>query len=208
MLVKKEAAGTTAYANYYFNKLEQDRALKRMKDLGDFTTASGPWTLSGQTAKGEQFTAKITADKVEFKLGDKDYTQDLSITASDFDDLPPKSGGLATALGHLHQMISRRDKFTELYYLGSEPLDGQGEKVDVVVAVQTNVESRWYFQPNSGQLLGFDTRIAENEDECEIRFGGWKEFEGRQLPTPFNVRSGGADFGTFEITSAELKSAE
>ncbi len=190
MLVKKDTAGTAAYANYYFNKVEQDRTLKTMKDLGDFSQANGLWTLSGQTAKGEEFTAKITADKVDFKLAGKDYVQDLSVTASDFDDLPPKSGGLLTALGHLHRMLCRRDSFTELYYLGSEPLDGVGEKVDVIVAVQTNVESRWYFQPETKKLLGFDTRIAENEDECEIRFGGWKEFEGgRKLPTPFTVRS-------------------
>ena len=208
MLVKKESAGTAAFANYYFNKLEQDRTLKGMKDLGDFSKVQGPWTLAGKSANNEEFTAKISSENVELQLAGKDYAQDLSLSATDFDDLPPKSGGLLTALGHLHRMLSQRDKFTELYYLGSEPLDGQGEKVDVIVAVQTNVESRWYFHPESGQLLGFDTRIADDEDECEIRIGGWKDFEGRQLPSPFTVRRGGETFGTFEITSAEFKPAE
>jgi hypothetical protein len=206
MLVKKEGAGNVAYANHYFNKLEQDRTLKAMKDLGDFSSAKGLWTLTGKSAKGEDFTAKIAPDKVEFKLAGKDYTQDL--TTGNFENLPPKSGGLLAAFGHLHRMLSQRDQFTELYYLGSEPLDGQGEKVDVMVAVQTNVESRWYFHPDSGQLLGFDTIIDENDDECEIRIAGWKDFEGRKLPAAFTVDSGGVTFGTFEIANAELKSAE
>ncbi len=206
MLVKKDTVGTTAFANYYFNKLEQDRTLKAMNELGDFSSAQGLWTLTGKTDKGQEFTAKITQEKVEFQLADQSYEQDL--TSGDFADLPPKSGGLLAALGHLHRMLSIRDKFTELYYLGSEPLDGQGEKVDVMVAVQTNVQSRWYFDPETGRLLGFDTRIAEDEDECEIRIAEWKEFEGRKLPSPFTVIRGNETFGTFEITSAQLKPAE
>ncbi len=206
MLVKKEGAGTTAYANFYFNKLEQDRTLKGMKDLGDFSAVKGLWTLSGKTQKGEDFSVKITPANVELKLAGKDYVQDF--TTGNFENLPPKSGGLLAALGHLHRMLALRDQFTELYYLGSEPLDGQGEKVDVIVAVQTNVESRWYFHPDSGQLLGFDTIIDENDDECEIRIAGWKDFEGRKLPAAFTVTSGGVAFGTFEIVSAELKAME
>lgn len=206
MLVKKEGAGNVAYANFYFNKLEQDRTLKGMKDLGDFSDAKALWTLTGKSAKGEAFTAKILLDKVELKLADKDYAQDL--TSGNFENLPPKSGGLLAAFGHLRRFLAEREQFTELYYLGSEPLDGQGEKVDVIVAVQTNVESRWYFHPDSGQLLGFDTIIDENDDECEIRIAGWKDFDGRKLPAAFTVSSGGVPFGTFEVTSAELKKAE
>jgi hypothetical protein len=206
MLVKKEGAGTVAYANYYFNQLEQDRTLKGIKELGDFSNAKGLWTLTGKPAKGEGFTAKITPAKVELKLAGQDYAQDL--TSGNYENLPPGSGGLLAAFGHLHRFLAERDQFTELYYLGSEPLDGQGEKVDVIVCVQTNTESRWYFHPQSGQLLGFDTIIDENADECEIRIAGWKDFEGRKLPGAFTVTSGGVPFGTFELSSAELKSAE
>ncbi|MCA9070680.1 MAG: PDZ domain-containing protein, partial [Planctomycetaceae bacterium] len=203
MLVKKDKVGGVPFMNYYFNKLEQDRALKGVKDLGDFSKAKGAWTLTGKNDKGETFTANISKDKIEFQLGDKTYTE-----TGEFEDLPPKSGGLLTALSHLRQMLALSDEFTELYYLGSEPLDGQGDKVDVVVSVLTNVESRWYADREKGQLLGFDTRLAENEDECEIRIGGWKEFDGRKLPSPFTVSTGGEKFGTFEITTAELKPAE
>jgi len=192
-----------AFANYYFNKKEQDRVLKGMQDLGDFSKAGGEWTLSGKTAKGESFTAKIADEKVEFELGDKSYTE-----TGEFEDLPPKSGGLLTALNHLWRFFAHRDKFTEFYYLGSEPLDGSGEKVDVIVAVKINVESRWYFDRESGELLGFDTRLAENEDDCEIRIQGWEEFEGKKLPNTLTVSTGGDDFATLEITGAEFQSAE
>lgn len=203
MLVKKDKVGGVPFINYYFNKLEQDRTLKAMKDLGDFSKTQGLWTLGGKTEKGVAFTASLSDDKVEFQLGDKNYTE-----TGEFEDLPPNTGGLLTALDHLKRMLAFRDKFTEFYYLGSEPLDGKGDKVDVIIAVQTNVESRWYFNRESGQLLGFDTRLSENEDDCEIRIGGWKEIDGRKLPSPFTVSKGGEKFATFEIATADLKPAE
>ena len=105
--------------------------------------------------------------------------------------------------------MALRDKFTEFYYLGSEPLDGQGEKVDVDRGeVRRMSTAAGISIPPDGRLLGFDTLIGEDEDDCEIRIGGWKDFEGRQLPSPFTVSTGGNAFGTLEITNAELKPAE
>ncbi len=200
MLVKKEG-----FANYYFNQLEQDRTLKGLKDLGDFASVGGAWTLTGKTGEGQDFTAKINDKLVELKWGDKDYTQDL--TTGDFQNVPPQSGGLLTALGLLRWMLADHDEFTEFYYLGSEPLDGQGEKVDVIVATKINVESRWYFGRDTGEMLGFDTRIAENEDDCEIRFTGWKEIDGRKFPA-MAISSGGTKFGTLDVAQADLKPSE
>ena len=48
MLVKKEAVGSVAFANYYFNKLEQDRTLATIKDLGDFSKAQGRMDAHGK----------------------------------------------------------------------------------------------------------------------------------------------------------------
>ncbi len=200
MLVKKEG-----FANYYFNQLEQDRTLKGMKDLGDFQSVGGAWTLTGKDGEGRDFTAKISDKLVELKWAGKDYTQDL--TTANFENLPPGSGGLLTALAHLRWMLTDHDQFTEFYYLGSEPLDGQGEKVDVIVAVMTNVESRWYFNRDTGEMLGFDTRIAENEDDCEIRFTGWKEIDGRKWPQ-MTISSGGTKFGTLDVAQTDLKPSE
>ncbi len=200
MLVKK-----SGFANHYFNQLEQDRTLKALKEQGDFSKADGTWTLTGKHSAGGSISATITNTNVDFKLGKADFKQDLE--SGDFENIPPGSGGLLTALAHMRRMFALRDKFTEFAYLGSEPLDGQGEKVDVIVAMQTNVHSRWYFDRESGQLLGFDTQIAENEDDCEIRFTAWKDFEGRKLPSEMTITSGGVAFGNITIDSAELKPA-
>ena len=73
MLVKKDG-----FANYYFNQVEQDRTLKGMKDLGDFASVGGAWTLTGKNGEGQDFTAKISDKLVELKWAGKDYTQDLT----------------------------------------------------------------------------------------------------------------------------------
>src|SRR5262249_25489958 len=40
------------YANYYFNKLEQDRLLGQLAALGDFKSVAGNWDLEGSVEIG------------------------------------------------------------------------------------------------------------------------------------------------------------
>ena len=117
-----------------------------------------------------------------------------------FADDPPGTGGLLAAMHHLRLMlIAPEERFTDFYYLGSEPLDGDGERVDVLIATRGSTTSRWYFRKSDGALLGFDTEIKPDVDPCEIRIDQWREFDDRQFPGQFTLRHATEDVAVYEI---------
>jgi serine protease Do len=199
MLVEKPG-----YANYYFNQLEQERLTKNIATLGDFAAVGGNWLLSGRTKDGKPFDFTLSDKIAALELDRKPFLQDLRADAA---DEPPGSGGLLTALQQFKLLLTQGDKgFTEFYYLGTEPLDGDlNRMVDVLTTVLTDVESRWYFDAGDGRFVGFDVRIGADAEECAVRFEATKDFGGLELPSELAVRSGGKAFAMFVLERAELK---
>ncbi len=198
LYVKKEG-----FANYYFNTLEQQRTLTALKELGDFSQRIGIWSFSGTIQAGYKFEFTLADKGLGLEIGDDVYFQPLD--GSNFTDEPERSGGLLLALYHLKLFLTRGDAvFTEFYYLGSEPLDGHGEKVDVIVTLLTGVESRWYFSRKRKMFVGFDTRLESDIDECEIRFAGSQTFDGRKLPQQLIVRCANRKFASFDLETVNL----
>jgi len=193
------------FANYYFNRLERDRTLKGLERLGDFSNVPGRWTLSGRTTTNVAFELVLSNHGIGLELGGgRVYVQELDRALA---DEPPGTGGLLVALHHLRSLLTQRDEpFSEFYYLGSEPLDGRGPTVDVIVSLLTGIECRWYFRTTDGGFAGFDTRLSDESDPCEIRFGRFTEFDGRQLPAHIEVRSGENEFATFLLDQVQLSS--
>jgi S1-C subfamily serine protease len=199
------------FANYYFNQLEQVRVLQGLKKLGDFSARQGLWKVAGKVNGEVSF---------EFKLADKGagLTWGESVSFQEFKDLvdlkdePAGTGGLLIAMQHVRLLLSQGAKpFTELYYLGSEPLDGRGEMVDVLVAELAGAQSHWYFSREKGELLGLQFHLDEDAEPCEIRFEGLVELEGVKLPAKLRVRHADIDVGVFQIdqfsATAESKTA-
>jgi serine protease Do len=195
------------YSNYYFNEVEQQRALRGMKDWGDFAETAGRWSFAGTTADGKPFEFTLTRSGLGLELGNDVYLQQLD--SGNFDDEPPGTGGLLTAMYHLRLFLTDRESgFDNVYYLGSEPLDGRGDKVDVLICEFAGVQSRWYFDREDGTLRGFDTQLEDDVDECEIRVAEFREFDGRRLPSRFVVRTAEKKFAEFEIEKAKLAGKE
>lgn len=101
-------------------------------------------------------------------------------------------------------LVAPQDYFTEFYYVGSEPLDGYGERVDVLITTRGLVTSRWYFSKADGHLIGFDTSVVDDVDPCEIRFQGESSFGAYRLPASFVVRYGDEVVGEFVIEDVRL----
>ena len=127
MLVKKPG-----FANFYFNKLAQDRVAGSLKAWGDYAARAGrTWIMSGQTADAESFEIVLSRAGLGLNVGDeKTYYQ----PGNDWqlDNEPPDSGGFLTAMNHLRRLLTEYDKgFTDFAYFGGEPLDGDGPMVDL-----------------------------------------------------------------------------
>jgi len=201
------------FANYYFNKLEQDRTLQNADSLGDFSNVGGTWILKAKDAKGKAVTFTLAKTLLGFER-EGDELPAVQQLDQPLQDVPQGSGGLLLGLHSLKLFLTEGregEVFPDFYYLGTEPLDGRGDLVDVLITRYVNeatgdsVDSRWYFHPDDGRFLGFDSYLDKDTDECRVRIESFREFNGRKLPGKFTVRSAGKLFGTFTLESAELR---
>lgn len=191
LFVRKEG-----FANYHFNKIEQERLVARLHTLGDFRVQRGDWTIYGTTAAGVKFEIIVGDRFASLETGGKTFLQQ---TDQDFQDEPVGTGGLLAALIQLRLLLQRGEApFGEFSYYGSEPLDGRGEVVDVLSTQQGGAESRWYF-PAEGPPAGFDTWLGEDVDPCEIRFQEFGEFQSVRFPSRILVRHGGDEYVTLRV---------
>ncbi|MDA1212583.1 MAG: trypsin-like peptidase domain-containing protein, partial [Planctomycetota bacterium] len=193
LLVKK-----SGFANYYFNQLEQTRILGWLDSLGNYANAEGTWNLTGRTDRDQAFDLTMAPQGVGLELGEQVFVQTLDDVQ--FNDEPPDTGGFLIALHQLKQMLVRHEEgFAELYYLGSEPLDGFGPQVDVLATTFEGLESFWYFRKSDGRFVGFNSSLDEQTDDCEVRFLSWENWQGRQFPKDFQVRTAARDFAVFHV---------
>lgn len=196
----------SGYANFHFNQLATDRLIESMLPWGQFGAVQGAWTLDLKSPRATPIQVKLTDDVVAAKVGETAHIQNLSEPLL---DKPPGTGGLLIALDHLRRMlIAPQARFSEIYYVGSEPLDGTGPRVDVLVAMQSTSTSRWYFQRDPVALVGWDTSIEDDVDECEIRIAELADFGGRKLPKKLVIRRGDVALGEFVVESAALQGAK
>lgn len=184
------------FANYYFNGVERSRVLRGLDAWGDFHNRPA-WRLTGESAAGVPFEFQVTNTFASLRTNGKTYLQQFD---QDPQDEPQGSGGLLVALNQLRIFLTQREKaFPSLLYFGTEPLDGGGELVDVLVSSVGSVDCRWYFGAATGALAGFDTRLADDADFCEIRFREMGAFEGLRFPSEIVVRRGDSDYATFRV---------
>lgn len=127
---------------------------------------------------------------------------------------PLGSGGMSAALFLYRHLLTAGDKGfgTDFQHGGMEPLyppalDGKmprslGDlRVDAEV-INTRLGrylTRWFFSPADQKLLGFEVRLEENEDPCEVYLSDYRMVDGRALPHTMQVVFGNSVYGTFTI---------
>lgn len=181
------------FANYYFNEQEQRRLLESTRKLGDFGTATGSWKITGEWAKA---ACRLTLAPAGAGLttgpggGEQAYFQDSATTAELVDE-PPGTGGLLMALLQWRLLLTESGRpFSEVTYVGREPVDAAGRKtVDVLETLRGNARCHWYFAVDTGDLIGWDL-IRPDADRCEIRIVSEQTIAGRRLPDTLSVTSG------------------
>jgi serine protease Do len=189
------------YANYWFNQQAQDRLLESLKPWGEYPTG-GTWSIRGRLDARTSAEFRISDDVVAVKMGDRTSAQKLD---QELGDQPPQTGGLLPAMHFLRLMLTKgRDGFSEFYYLGSEPLDGTGPRVDVLIASRGAAVTRWYFDQESSRCRGFDFALEADVDECELRFGDVAEQSGRMFPATIALRYAGGSLGELRVEAVEI----
>jgi hypothetical protein len=145
---------------------------------------------------------RLADDAIVVKLGERNFGQTLN---EELKELPEGTGGWLPAMHYLRQMMTRQaEGFSDLYYVGSEPLDGTGPRVDVLEGLRGESTCRWYFDQKSKQCVGMDYRRVDDVDDCEMRFGGLQAFGTYKFPSTIEVRHAGQAVGTLKVEAIQV----
>jgi S1-C subfamily serine protease len=224
------------FANFYFNKLEKDRLMAAFKKHGDFSAVGGTWNIQGNVRlKKLRTSSPFSAEIAEVKQGNS-FKPVVKLTVADYPyqlepqkeqepaalRMPPESGGFLSALYVYNQLLTQGEKeFSEFAHGGHEPFypppaSGKAPKSPADLRVETEVLNtrlgpfltKWFFDLKDQKLLGYEVRLEDNEDPCEVYLSDYRAVEGRQLPHRIQVIYGNGHFGTFEATSYKLAAAK
>jgi S1-C subfamily serine protease len=219
------------YANYYFNKLAQDRLLAEMRKLADFSKATGDWTIEAKfkTAKTESdaqilFTEEKARTLVTLVLGDVRYPVD-PLSGKPVKELmdPPGSGGFLVAMDMYRRLLTLGPKAfeREFGHAGDQPFyppaaDGKPPASWIERRVDTEVlqgehgqyYARYYFSQKDHTLLGLEVWLEKDSDPCEIYLSDYRADGGRMLPHRIDVRHGDSAYGTFFVSSYRFAAAK
>jgi hypothetical protein len=204
--VKAHYEERSGYANYYFNRVERERVWKAFQSLGDFTSLTGTWALSGDLGNGE--------GAVLIELGDAacactvpagQYGFQLNESLSEALD-PPGSGGMLAALSLWRRLLVKGPaQYGDVSYLGAMPLDNWDERLDVFAAMHAGVECRFYFDSATGQLAALEFYPTDDARPCRLRFQNYVAHEGRQWPGFVKITVGDQPYAEFNLREFKVK---
>ena len=205
----------TGYTNYYFNRLHQERVLRVLTGWGDFGSAGKTWKLTGtwqprgaEVASNCLLSLKSAGVALEVASTPPELYGQFLDESSRLVDEPKGTGGLLVALDQFKRLLAARaNGFDELFYLGSEPLDGTGEPVDVVVTRWRGVETHWYFTKANPRLIGWNSTLGPDVDPCEIRIleGAPVALGQAKLPGRMLISSGTAPFAVLTLKTGVVE---
>jgi S1-C subfamily serine protease len=222
------------FANYYFNKLEQDRLLAAFKKHGDFSGVAGDWTIDGtvrlkkaraespihlaiteekDVGKGTKPMVRLKIEEFNPYVLDPLKQQDATLLKE-----PTGSGGLLGAMYVYHLLLTGGGKgFSEFSHGGQEPFypprtDGKAPTSLQELRVDTEVlntrtgpyMTKWFFSLTDQKLLGFEVRVDDTEDPCEVYLSDYRAEGGRLLPHRMQVIFGNGHYGTFTLNRFQL----
>jgi S1-C subfamily serine protease len=206
--VRKYYEEAPGYANYWFQRYNLQRVWNAYLARGDFAESGWNWSIAAQTAAGADVLIKLTEKSAEITMPDSKSGAQFGLSLVD-EQSPPRSGGLLAAL-HLWQrlLLFGPSRFGEVHYLGTLPWDSDEKVADCLVGIHGGVETRFFFDPESADLVGIEMQAADDEDPCEINFADIREVDGRGLPHQWTIRRGDEVFAELKINSYQIAATE
>ncbi len=179
------------YTNYHFNKLNRQRVWASAIDSqGDFSTATNRWRLSGVDDDKTKVQMVLSDDKSGLEIGSKTWVLDPETELSD-QRVPEGTGGLLIAI-HLWRnfLILGPEKFGDVYYFGSAPLDQNGPHYQILVATRGTIESHLFFNPETGQLAAIEVFPELDSDPCLLKLKEYRKDQDLSVPATFEYSHG------------------
>ena len=192
------------FTNYHFNKLNRKRVWDQsVESQGDFSSSSMRWRLSGVNNKGKKVQMVLADEKSGIEIGSKTWVLDPESEMSE-QRVPEDTGGLLIAL-HLWRnfLILGPERFGEVVYFGSAPLEPGGTNYQILVATRGTIESHLFFHPETGKLTAMEIFPELNSDPCLLWLKDYRRDDDLSLPATMEY-SFGIQSGKIEIEKLEF----
>jgi hypothetical protein len=199
--VREHYEESPGYTNFWFNRYHQQRVWNAYLAHGDFAESGWNWKITGKTAAGADVEIGLTEKNGSIVMPDGESGAEFGASLTETTS-PPRSGGLLAAL-HLWQrlLLLGPRRYGDVYYLGTIPWTSDDKLADCLVTTTAGVETRYYFDGDTGNCTGLELRIADDEDPCEIYFDDFRQVDGRSLPFHWTVRHGDEVFADLKVAS-------
>ncbi len=192
------------YANYYFNRLNQQRLIESMRGQfpGSKQELTDQWTIEGETDEASPKPVKILIQDGNLLLAVADQAVAIETNVQQYDAI--RSGtasGMLPALAAWQRMLQLGpQKFGETSYLGTMPLGGERPLRDCLIGIASELEVRWLSHPESKLVEVIEVFADRDEDPAElwIEYGGG---DGSTMPTAMELR-----YGTERMMRMKIKS--
>jgi serine protease Do len=172
------------FSNFYFNRLELDRILGMQRETGDWSSARGPWKLSGRVV-GESSDVVIATgdDKVSLSLADKTESAEGKFAWSVWiQQQSPLAIGLGWRTWQQWHHLGPR-KMGEAIYIGRSPLLGKQGMQDTTRITLGEIDAVVYTSPENGNIECIELISDGQSDPAEIYFDGYHTVDGRAMPS-------------------------
>lgn len=158
------------FSNYIANRHLRDRVLEHCPQRsGEAGTQA--WRLTGSDAQQRPVKMQVGSERASYVSHHGEYWIDPNRPLAPQLD-PPGSGGLLAGLSLWRTLLAQgADGFQELYYWGRRPWPTEGPVRECLVANQGAVRAEFFFDTESGDLVGVEYTPDPAEDSCRIEFG-------------------------------------
>ena len=180
-VVKKVFEEKHGFANYFFNRQEQERVLKLWKPPGDAKGSRGVWSFVGHLQSGKEVRFRVGDSEAELKAPTGDSKWSLGPKFADAFQSGSQNGLLAAMFLYRLMALDGPKGFNDSYYLGTLPLPTYEGLFDVLVATYRGAECWFYFDPR-GRLTAVEIYADEHADPWEIHFAQYRDVDGHDLP--------------------------
>jgi len=189
--LKDKFTARDGFANYHFNIVELERLLANQSQSGAWSKKSVELRIRGKVF-GEKtvFDAILSDESLKAKLGDSNL--DIAVTQGWAKAVETRSLESILIGCRLFQQWGRigPKAMGDATYVGTAPLIGSHELLDVVRVTTGEVDARFFIHPTDGSMRAIEIQADDDRDPAEIYFRDYKTVDGLRVPTKILLQFG------------------
>ena len=175
--VKRMFEARRGFANYYFNRLAQQRFINSLRKLaiapesgGNGAAGASRWTIRGvATTHGDAEVAiEIDPKIAKGVIGDDSALLESGNDAYELVERGGKMAVLAPLSAWLRMTIEGPDRFGDTYAAGSGPLAGARPLRNIIVSTDGESEVRFLTHPDGDHLEVVEVEADRDRDPAEL----------------------------------------